>query len=410
MRPAATELARVPLTHATDRALAELARLSGSAEIAGLSAAELLMERAWLMGARFAAGRSGSGRTRFVPARDGTLALAMPRPWDWELVPAWLETEPGESWRESESGWQALARATAQRPLERLVERGRLLGLALAPAGAPVAPPSSGHRHHPLRAAPAPAPDTRPLVLDLSALWAGPLCAHLLWLAGAEVVKVESTDRPDGAREGDPTFYALLNQGKRSVSLDLARAQERGHLRALIRAADIVIESSRPRALQQLDVHAQECVARHPGQVWISITGYGRQEPAANWIAFGDDAGVAGGLSDVMKAATGSYQFLADAVADPLTGVQAALAGWRAWQTGQGGLLELALSGVAAWCLAEETDWLTQPEVEARFRGWWDLARTGGPPPGYSPRPIRASVAASGQDRESVLRSLNGPC
>ena len=42
--------------------------------------------------------------------------------------------------------------------------------------------------------------DPHPLVVDLSALWAGPLCAHLLGLAGARVVKVESLGRPDGAR------------------------------------------------------------------------------------------------------------------------------------------------------------------------------------------------------------------
>ena len=43
-----------------------------------------------------------------------------------------------------------------------------------------------------------------PRIVDLSALWAGPLCAHLLQLAGASVVKLESTRRPDGARFGAP--------------------------------------------------------------------------------------------------------------------------------------------------------------------------------------------------------------
>ena len=61
-----------------------------------------------------------------------------------------------------------------------------------------------------------------PRVVDLSALWAGPLAASLLQRNGAEVIKVEDTRRPDGARRGDAAFYDLLNAGKRSVALDLS--------------------------------------------------------------------------------------------------------------------------------------------------------------------------------------------
>ncbi|WRZ90036.1 CoA transferase [Streptomyces sp. NBC_01007] len=50
-------------------------------------------------------------------------------------------------------------------------------------------------------------------MVDLSALWAGPLCAHLLGLTGARITKVESAARPDGARRGSAEFYRLLHQG-----------------------------------------------------------------------------------------------------------------------------------------------------------------------------------------------------
>ena len=136
----------------------------------------------------------------------------------------------------------------------------------------------------------------RPLVIDLSALWAGPLCANLLWLCGARVVKVESADRPDGAREGDPAFHALLNQGKESVVLDFRAESGRRMLRRLLERADIVIESSRPRALRHLGIAAEDWVRSQDGRTWIGITGYGRDEPAGNWVAFGDDAGSRPGL------------------------------------------------------------------------------------------------------------------
>ena len=65
------------------------------------------------------------------------------------------------------------------------------------------------------------------LVVDLSALWSGPLCAHLLTLAGARVVKVESASRLDGARRGPPAFFDLLHAGQESVVLDLPTERDR---------------------------------------------------------------------------------------------------------------------------------------------------------------------------------------
>ena len=63
-------------------------------------------------------------------------------------------------------------------------------------------------------------------MVDLSALWAGPLAASLLLEAGARVVKVEARDRPDGARSGPRPFFDLLNAGKESVAIDLSAPDE----------------------------------------------------------------------------------------------------------------------------------------------------------------------------------------
>ena len=100
------------------------------------------------------------------------------------------------------------------------------------------------------------------LVVDLSALWAGPLCGDLLAAAGATVVKVESPSRPDGARRGPAAFFDLLNWRKQSVALDLQRAEGPRLLHALVQRADVVIEASRPRALAQLGISARRLVER----------------------------------------------------------------------------------------------------------------------------------------------------
>ncbi|MEO7247069.1 MAG: CoA transferase, partial [Novosphingobium sp.] len=186
--------------------------------------------------------------------------------------------------------------------------------------------------------------------IDLSALWAGPLCSHLLQLAGAQVVKVESRSRPDALRGADPAFFALLNGGKDSVSVDLAD----NAVHALIAKADIVIEAARPRALAQLGIDANALVAAKRGKVWITLTGHGALGHAADWIGFGDDCGVAGGLSAALREASGTIGFVGDAISDPLTGIASAGAAWQAWSSGNGGRIGLSMSGVAAQALADE--------------------------------------------------------
>jgi crotonobetainyl-CoA:carnitine CoA-transferase CaiB-like acyl-CoA transferase len=79
--------------------------------------------------------------------------------------------------------------------------------------------------------------------------------------------------------------------------------------------------------------------------VWISITGHGRGGAAANRVAFGDDAAVAGGL---VVWAGDTPLFCADAVADPVTGLTAANACLDALAGGGRWLLDVSMAGVCA--------------------------------------------------------------
>jgi hypothetical protein len=224
-----------------------------------------------------------------------------------------------------------------------------------------------------------------PKVLDLSALWAGPLAAHLLWLAGAEVVKVESRTRPDAMRAGDNPFYSLLNQGKASVALDFRETIDRQALLSLIASSDIVIEAARPRALLQLGIDAAELVRTTPGLVWMTLTGHGATGEAANWVGFGDDCAVAGGLSAALHAATGTSGFVGDAIADPLTGMLGTLTAWQAWLSGRGGRFALAMSHVVAQCLSEARE-QDAAGLSESLRAW--NAAVGKPFPTVQQRPI----------------------
>jgi crotonobetainyl-CoA:carnitine CoA-transferase CaiB-like acyl-CoA transferase len=214
-----------------------------------------------------------------------------------------------------------------------------LLGLTAGPiVPADIAPPEpfSVLRGGPRRVR------ARPLVLDLTALWAGPLCAHLLGRTGARVVKVESVTRPDGSRAGPAAFFDLLHAGHESVVLDLGTPAGRAALRALAAAADVVLEASRPRALRRLGLEAGEYVAA--GTTWTSITAYGRG-PGADLAGFGDDVAAAAGLVAWDR---GEPLPCGDALADPLAGVHAAVATVAALHDSAAHLLDVSMHRVAA--------------------------------------------------------------
>jgi len=183
-------------------------------------------------------------------------------------------------------------------------------------------------------------------VVDLSSLWAGPLCSHLLQRCGYAVTKVESRHRPDGARFGNPNFFAELDDGKDHVDIDFHSEHGINQLRKLIANADVVIEGSRPRAMQQLGIDAEQIVCEAQPRVWLSITGYGRSGEAGQRVGFGDDCAVAGGL--VVQTPDGP-QFLGDAIADPISGLVAATGILRAIQRQKSCLIGVSLAESASW-------------------------------------------------------------
>jgi hypothetical protein len=366
-----------------DARAAELCVRMGT-PVRSLEGAALLGERAAALGLARRGRVSPGGSCRLLATARGDLAVNLARPDDAALLPAWLERDvAGDPWR-------ALAAALVERPAAHWVERGRLLGLAVAEAAPPATDPGAGVREATI-GTPRARAVRRPLVVDLSSLWAGPLCTHLLALGGARVVKVESTHRPDGARRGPTRLFDLWNGGKASVALDLAAPSGRDALRRLLARADVVVEASRPRALRQLGIDAEATVAERPGLVWVSITGHGRREPAAGWVGFGDDAAVAAGLA-VAAGGDGPPVFCADAVADPLAGIAAAGAARRALDAGGGVLLDVSLAAVARHALGA-LDAGPPAQVLARDGAWWVVCE-GERAPVAAPRLRRAARRA----------------
>lgn len=297
-----------------------------------VDAAEVIGGRAALLDIAPRGRVSAGGASRLMPGRDGWCALTLSRPDDVAAVPALIGAD------RVDDAWAAVQAWAADSDVADVTEQARLLGLPVAAlAETPAEPP----RVYPFGAATATRGPADLLVADLSAMWAGPLCGHLLARAGATVVKVESAARPDGARNGPQPFFDWMNAGKLSCEVDF---DEPARLRALLDVADVVIESSRPAALMRRNLGPTD-VAPRDGRVWLRITGHGTDDVRANWVAFGDDAAVSGGL---VGADEDGPVFCGDALADPLTGLEAALAVVQSLRSGGGELIEMSMAAVAA--------------------------------------------------------------
>ncbi len=336
----------------------------------------LLAERAAFTGHRRGGDVSVGGSCRLLPTADGWAAVSCARPDDPLLLGALVGAElPADP-------WPAVAAWLREHSGAELAERAELLGLAAWPVatprrGAPAGPIAGGGEvGTPPQDASLPRSVDGLLVVDFSALWAGPLCANLLGLAGARVVKVETPGRPDGARRGNADFYRLLHAGHRSVVADPQDVGGQRLLHALIEAADIVIEASRPRALAGWGLRPESTDA-----TWVSITAAGR---TSNRVGFGDDVAAGAGL--VAWDERGPV-FVGDAIADPLAGLTAAV---HALAASPGDLVEVDMTAVVADTLDGAE--LVSPAVDSA------------PAPRH--REVGGMAPASGADTEAVRREL----
>jgi hypothetical protein len=333
-------------------------RLTGAAHLLAVTAgdfgADLVLEVGELLTGRAVAAagatqgvRSMGGHCQLVRTADSWVAINLARPGDLELLPALTDGEvAGSDGGDPAEPWEAIRSFAGHRLASELTAKAQLLGI---PAGA-LGTASSGRELpwtiHQWGEAVGPGP-RRPLVVDFSALWSGPLCAHLLGRCGARVVKVEDVGRPDGARQGDPSLFEHLHRGHEQLALDFRSATGGRALRTLFDSADVVIEASRPRALAALGFSPAQFLRARAGRTWVSITGYGRSGPRSNWVAFGDDAAVAGGLV-AWRDARGPV-FCADAIADPITGLCAAVGALGSIAHGGGHLVDCSMRASSAF-------------------------------------------------------------
>ncbi len=332
----------------------------------------LLGERAAIDGLHRRGRRSCGGNSQIVAVRDGEIAFGHSRPFDRELLGAWLEGDTtafagaaaGLTSDLSDLEVERLSTALGTRTVEEIQENARALGIPLGVRGEVTdRRPDHVVWHRPAVERTA---KRKCRVLDLTALWAGPLATNLIRLAGAEVIKVENPSRPDGLRLGESELFDLLNFGKQHVALDPTTLEGRKGLYRLFSEVDVVVESSRPRALEHLGIFVKELLQENHHLSWVSITAHGRDGLDRQRVGFGDDVAFAGGLHalDLQK---GSTCFLADAIADPLTGVCTAGVISEVLAAEEQVFVDVAMSRVAAACSRNSGESWPAPVANPNF-------------------------------------------
>ncbi|BDR10899.1 CoA transferase [Comamonas testosteroni] len=191
-------------------------------------------------------------------------------------------------------------------------------------------------------------------VLDLSRVFAGPLCGMVLADFGAEVVKVEHPGRGDDTRDWgirigktETTYYNSMNRNKRSITLDLQTPEGVKILHELLPQFDVLIHNFKTGGAEKLGLGYEQLKAIKPDLIYCAVAGYDSSGPEAKRPGYDlVIQGEAGLMALNGEAGMPPLKF-GVAVVDLVTGMyaaQAVLAAlFRRERTGKGRLIEMAL-------------------------------------------------------------------
>ena len=190
-------------------------------------------------------------------------------------------------------------------------------------------------------------------VLELSQIMAGPVAGMMLADMGAEIIKVEKLPGGDDARayaepriNGVSAPFLMVNRGKKSIGLDLKKAEARQALLLLVAQADVVTENFRAGTMEKLGLGYEVMREVNPALIYCAVSGFGRNGPLANHGGFDLIAQGYAGLMSITGQA-GEPMRYGSSVADINAGILSALGIVSAYvhrlKTGEGQQVETSL-------------------------------------------------------------------
>lgn len=185
-------------------------------------------------------------------------------------------------------------------------------------------------------------------ILDLTRLLPGPFCTQYLAQLGAEVIKIEEPNGGDYARDLSAELFALVNRGKRSITLDLRLEEDQKRFKQLVEGADMVVESFRPGVMDKLGCSYETLKAINPRLVYAALTGYGQDGPYRdvaghdlNYLAYAGALDQIGCAGDAPAISNLQIADLAGGALTAAVAMLAALHGARA--SGEGTFVDAAM-------------------------------------------------------------------
>ena len=191
-------------------------------------------------------------------------------------------------------------------------------------------------------------------VLDLTRVLAGPYCTMVLADLGADVVKIERPETGDESRafgpflpSGSSAYFASLNRGKASITLNLKSESDRDTFLKLVEQADVVVENFRPGVMDALGLDSDSLHEVNPSLIYASASGFGQTGPYRERPAYDVIIQAMSGLMSVTGHDADAPARVGASISDIVTGLFTTigiLAALRARDPGKhGATLDLAM-------------------------------------------------------------------
>jgi crotonobetainyl-CoA:carnitine CoA-transferase CaiB-like acyl-CoA transferase len=190
-------------------------------------------------------------------------------------------------------------------------------------------------------------------VIEMGHIALGPLAAQMLGDYGADVIKVESPGgdlyraNGIGRNRGMTAQWMACNRNKRSIAIDLKKAEGKAVLRELLAGADAFLHNMRPPAIKRLGFDYEHVKQIKPDIVYCFSGGFGQDGPYRDYPAFDDIIQAYSGIAAANGVQTGRPELVPMVVCDTMTGQalgQAVLAGLLSRQLhGEGVCVEVPM-------------------------------------------------------------------